>query len=52
MANRLNPLALPILDGFVLRKETDNHAIAPALIPCRDSLQQNSPMTGRSPISL
>lgn len=45
MANRPKPLLLLILDGFGLRKERDNNAIALAATPCWDSLQQNYPMT-------
>lgn len=45
MANRPKPLVLLILDGFGLRKETDNNAIALASTPCWDQLQHDHPMT-------
>jgi len=45
MANRPKPLVLLILDGFGLRKERDNNAIALASTPCWDQLQQDYPMT-------
>lgn len=45
MANRPKTLVLLILDGFGLRKEQDNNAIALASTPCWDSIQQNYPMT-------
>lgn len=44
MANRPKPLLLLILDGFGIRKERDNKAIALAATPYRDR-QQNHPMT-------
>lgn len=45
MANRPKPLLLLILDGFGIRKERENNAIALANTPCWDSLQQDYPMT-------
>ncbi|PPD33440.1 MAG: phosphoglycerate mutase (2,3-diphosphoglycerate-independent) [Methylomonas sp.] len=45
MANRPKTLVLLILDGFGLRSERDNNAIALAATPCWDSIQQNYPMT-------
>ncbi len=45
MANRPKPLLLLILDGFGIRKERDNNAIALAATPCWDSLQRDYPMT-------
>ncbi len=45
MANRPKPLLLQILDGFGIREERDYHAIALSKTPCRDSLQQDYPMT-------
>lgn len=45
MANRPKPLLLLILDGFGIRKERDDNAIALAATPCWDSLQQDYPMT-------
>lgn len=45
MSNRPKPLVLLILDGFGLRSETDNNAIALASTPCWDNLQQAYPMT-------
>lgn len=45
MANRPKPLLLLILDGFGIRKERDNNAIALAATPYRDRLQHNHPMT-------
>jgi 2,3-bisphosphoglycerate-independent phosphoglycerate mutase len=45
MSNRPKPLVLLILDGFGLRAEQDNNAIALASTPCWDQLQQDYPMT-------
>lgn len=45
MANRPKPLVLLILDGFGIRKDPDNNAIALAATPCWDKLQQDFPMT-------
>ncbi len=45
MATRPKPLVLLILDGFGIRKETDNNAIALASTPCWDQLQQDYPIT-------
>ena len=45
MANRPKPLLLLILDGFGIRKERENNAIALANTPCWDGLQQDYPMT-------
>jgi 2,3-bisphosphoglycerate-independent phosphoglycerate mutase len=45
MSNRPKTLVLLILDGFGLRKEHDNNAIALAETPCWDSIQQKYPMT-------
>lgn len=45
MANRPKPLVLLILDGFGLRAERENNAIALASTPCWDKLQQDYPMT-------
>ncbi|OAI10665.1 2,3-bisphosphoglycerate-independent phosphoglycerate mutase [Methylomonas lenta] len=45
MANRPKPLVLLILDGFGLRAERDNNAIALASTPCWDKLQLDYPMT-------
>lgn len=45
MSNRPKPLVLLILDGFGLRAERDNNAIALAQTPCWDKLQTDYPMT-------
>jgi len=45
MPNRPKPLLLLIIDGFGLRAERDNNAIALANTPCWDKLQQDYPMT-------
>ncbi len=45
MSNRPKPLVLLILDGFGLRSEPDNNAIALASTPCWDKLQHAYPMT-------
>ena len=45
MVSRPKPLVLLILDGFGIRQERDNNAIALANTPCWDSLQRDYPMT-------
>ena len=45
MVSRPKPLVLLILDGFGIRQERENNAIALANTPCWDSLQQEFPMT-------
>lgn len=45
MASRPKPLLLLILDGFGIRKERENNAIALANTPCWDRLQTEYPMT-------
>ena len=45
MATPPKPLLLLILDGFGIRQDTDNNAIALANTPVWDSLQQEYPMT-------
>ena len=45
MAFRPKPLVLLILDGFGLRADHDNNAIALAATPCWDQLQKDHPMT-------
>lgn len=48
MANRPKPLLLLILDGFGIRQEADNNAIALAATPCWDSMQQRYPTSALS----
>jgi len=45
MVSRPKPLVLLILDGFGIRQERENNAIALANTPCWDSLQREFPMT-------
>ena len=45
MVSRPKPLVLLILDGFGIRQERENNAIALANTPCWDSLQRDFPMT-------